>query len=88
MALTSKEILVITDKNMYVIQKPDGSYGLTNKENATMFNGTRAAKAAIRWCRKYVYIGDYRYEKQRRKNNYFLLDSVSHCGIMLADGVL
>ena len=67
MALTSKEILVITDKNMYVQQRSVGLYGLTNKENATMFNGTRAAKAAIRWCKKYVYIGDYRYEKQRRK---------------------
>ena len=66
MALTSKEILVVTDKNMYVKQKSNGSYGLINKENATMFNGTRAAKDAIRWCRKYVYIGDYRYEKQRR----------------------
>lgn len=67
MALTSKEILVITDKNMYVIQKPDGSYGLTNKENATMFNSTRTAIDAIQWCRKHVYVGDYRYEKQRRK---------------------
>ncbi len=67
MALTSKEILVITDKNMYVIQKPDESYGLTNKKNATMFTSVGDARDAIRWCRKYVYIGDYRYEKQRRK---------------------
>lgn len=67
MALTSKEILVTTDTNMYVMQKPDGSYGLTNKENATMFSSTWAAKHAIQWCREHVYIGDYRYEKQRRK---------------------
>lgn len=67
MALTSKEILVITDKGMYGMQKPDGSYGLTSKKYASMFNGTRAAKAAITWLRKHVYFGVYRYEKQLRK---------------------
>lgn len=66
MALTSKEVLVITDKGMYGKQRPNGAYGLTNKKNATMFDSVKAATKAIEYCRKYVYSGSYRYEKQRR----------------------
>ncbi len=66
MALTSKQVLVITDKGLYGVQNSDGSYGLTNKENATMFTCVGAAKDAIKYLRKNVYVGNYRYEKQRR----------------------
>ena len=66
MALTSKEILVIIDRGLYVKQKPDGTYALTTKLNATMFNDTKAARKAIAWCRRHIYCGSYRYEKQRR----------------------
>ncbi len=66
MALTSKKVLVISDNDMYGMQKPDGSYGLTNKKNATMFTSVGDARDAIEYLRKNVYAGHYRYEKQRR----------------------
>ena len=66
MALTSKQVLVISCKGMYGMQKPDGSYGLTNKKNATMFTSVGDARNAIEYLRKHVAAGHYRYEKQRR----------------------
>ena len=67
MALTSKKVLVISDSGMYGIKRLDGSYGLTNKRNATMFTSVGDAKDAIEYLRKNVcVVGHYRYEKQRR----------------------
>ncbi len=63
-----KEIIVWDiDAGLYIMEKANGTYGLTNKSNATKFSSMRAVKAAINWCRWHIRAGIYRHLDLRKE---------------------